>query len=430
LGLQWQSLRLATEWDLASGQVAGDTWDIPGEVDARHREALTAFTADGFLPRRLSLSFATPEGVSFEAGVVPASWGLGILANGGDRDTLFGRVDRGDRMLRIRTTIAPFRHKQQLLPLYATVAFDQVVEDDLARWGQQQAYQVVASLLWADPDKRRVGLFYTFRTQTESPDELAGVKRPTSAHVFDAYGDLPLMVGGWRVRVAGEAAGIVGKTEKVLAYAHDEPTRIASGAGALEFELQCPKKYVTLHVHAGGASSTGDPDAGVLHDFTLDANYNVGMVLFDEVMGGIEAGTYAMLADPANAGRAPYGADLLVSEGSVRRAAWLQPAVVVQPHQAIDVRLGAVAGWSSGPISQAFYTFRAGGTPHNQLDEPTSGHWLGSELDWSIGFGRSDFTDAWPVRPRVIVEGGHAFLGKNLGGGVVHTFLLTARMDW
>jgi hypothetical protein len=430
VGIQWQTLRFATEWDLATGQVAGDVWDIPGEVDTRHREALTAFTGRGFLPRRLALSFQTPEGIAFEAGIVPANWGLGILANGGDKEPLFGRVDRGDRMMRIRTTVAPFRKNKQVLPLYATIAFDQVIEDDLARWGDQEAYQVVASVLWSDPDKRRLGVFYTFRTQTEPATELEGAKRPTSASVIDLYGDLPLMLGGWRLRLAGEAAAVVGKTEKVLAYSHDEPTRIASGGGAVEIELQCPKKYVTLFVRTGGSSATGDPDAGVLRDFTIDNNYNVGMVLFDEVMGSVEAGTYAMLSDPDNAGRAPYGADLLVSEGSVRRAAWLQPALMVQPHPAIDVRLGAVAAWSTGPVSQAFYTFRAGGTPHNHLDEPTEGNWLGSELNWAVGFGRSDFTDRWAVRPRISVEGGHAFLGANLGGGMVHTVIMTGRLDW
>lgn len=428
LGLQWQTLRLATEWDLFSGQVAGDTWDIAGTTDTRRRDAKLAFTGHGFIPRRLSLGFSTTDGIQFEAGVVPGNWGLGIVANGGNSETLFGRVDRGDRMMRFRTTFAPISKGGQRLPLFFTVAFDQVVEDDLARWNEQRAYQIVASALWADPNQRRLGLFYTFRTQTE-PGVAA---RPTLANVIDLYADAPFALGksGWKLRLAGEVATIFGRTEKILSFATPDATKISSAAGVLEAEVHAPKDLVAFHLHTGASSSTGDPDAGVLHDFTLDSNYNVGLVLFDEVMGSIEAATYAQLADPANSGSVPLGADLLVSEGSVRRATWLQPAVVVRPNSWIDLRVGGVFGWSTGPVSQAFYTFRAGGVPHNQLNQATSGHWLGGELDWAVAFGRGPGTAPWWLRPRLQIEGGHAFLGKNLGGGVASTIMATARVDW
>jgi hypothetical protein len=433
LGLSWKTLAVQTEWDLASGQVAGDTWDIPGTVDTRRRDTFAARTGDGVIPRRASIGFKATEGIAFEAGLMPATnWGLGLLANGGDRDALFGRVDRGDRMLRVRTTFMPVPRdpdkgdKGKGLPLFFTIAFDKVVEDDLAHWGEQEAYQVIASALWNDPSKTgSYGVFYTFRTQTEP----GATDRPTNAHVIDGFAAYTVRAGATTLALRAEGVGIFGETERVLSFANDGPTRVKSGAGALEADLTV-HELVSLHLRTGATSATGDPDAGVLSDFTADSNYNVGMVLFDEVMGAVEAATYAQLADPDNAGQPPSGADLLVSEGSVRRAAWLQKAVVVRPTPWLDLRAGGVLGWSTGPISQAFYTFRAGGTPHNHLDQPTDGHFLGGELDYGVGFGRGPATSAWWFRPELRLEVGHAFLGKNLGGGVATSVLLTTFVSW
>jgi hypothetical protein len=428
LALTWRGLRIATEWDLFTGQVGGDTWDFQDVPDYRARDRFTAFTGEGFVPRRLSIGFSSPEGLAFEAGLVPAAWGLGVLANNGTREPLFGRLDRGDRMIRIRTSFAPFKRKGELLPIFATIAFDQVVEDDLAHWSnQQRAQQVIASVLYRHPEGQSLGMFFTFRAQQEPGDAL----RPTQAAVLDLYGETPIALPkDWSLRVGAELAGITGRTQYVLSYGNQDSTRILSGAAAVEFEAHAPKDLVVLHVRGGASSATGDPDAGVLRDFTFDPNYNVGMVLFDEVMGGIEAGTYNLLNDKENAGRVPLGADLLVSEGSVRRSAYLQPAVVVKPPGPVDFKVGMVAGWSTGPVAQGFYTFRAGGDPRNHLDQPTDGHYLGTELDWGVGIGRSSDHPNWWFRPRFSVEGGHAFLSKNLGGGVVHTILATGRVDW
>lgn len=429
LDVQWKQLRLATEWDLLTGQLAGDTWAIPGEVDQRRRDARLALTGEGFTPRRLSLGFSSVEdGISFEAGLVTASWGLGLLANSGGGDSLFGRSDRGDRMVRFRTTFAPFHRKEKRLPIYATVAFDQVVEDDLAKLSDgQRGYQVIASLLYSDLEARRLGFFFTFRGQTE-PGQ---AKRPTQAAVFDVYGDVPVDLGNdWKLRVAGEFAGIVGGTQKILTYGNPEVTKVRSAGAAVETSVTSPKGFATFHLRGGASSATGDADAGVLRDFTFDSNYNVGLVLFDEVMGSIEAATYAQLNNPENAGRPPYGADMLVSEGSVRRAGYLQPALVLQPFPWLDLRVGGVFGWSTGPISQAFYTYRAGGEPRNHLNQPTEGRFLGSEFDWAVGIGRGMGLAMWKVRPKLLIEGGHAYLSPDLGGGQVNSLMVTARADW
>lgn len=419
-------LKVATEWDVATGQAAGDTWDLP-VTDPLQRDRLAAWTSTGVVPRRASLSTpilrrGRPVG-EIEVGLVPAlTWGLGILANGGERNTPFGRVDRGDRMLRLKTVYQP----SDKAPISLIGAFDAVVEDDTARLSKgQRAYHAIGAVLYRDADARRLGLFTTARLQFEP-----GVtQRATRVVAADLFGELPLALGDWRLRLAGEGVLVLGSTRRSLTFGDLEHTQVRSGAAAAEVELSAPRQAAGLLVQAGWTSATGDPDAGVNSDLAMDANYNVGLVLFDEIGSAIEAGTYAQLADPDNAGRPPYGADALVTGGSIKRAAYVAPSVRVDLAGWGEARVGWVGAWSTGPIAQPFYTFRAGGQPRNQLDEPTSGRFMGHEIDASASFGGPRLAGWW-FRPQIGVQGGVAFPTAALGGGTHGTLLATARVDW
>ena len=61
----------------------------------------------------------------------------------------------------------------------------------------------------------------------------------------------------------------------------------------------------------GYASGDADPADDQLNDFTFDRNHGVGMVLFDEVQGAIEAATHQNLINPEHVG--------------VRLTLWKQP---------------------------------------------------------------------------------------------------------
>jgi hypothetical protein len=431
LALGGAGVRVATEWDLLTGNLGGTPWTL-GDVDARRRDQIgTPGTLDGQVPRRASASFATPDHfLQMDVGLMPShTWGLGILANGGERDTLFGRVDRGDRVLRLRTTVAPIKVGGQTLPLFFTFAFDRVVEDELARWRDgQAAYQVIGSVLFVDPRSGgRAGLFYTYRTQKE-PTE---APRPTDAHVIDGYVDQTAKLAkDVTLRVAAEGAGIIGSTQRVLTYTDPTSSRVLSGGGALELDLAY-KALAFLHLRAGVASATGDPDAGKLKDFTFDSNYNVGLVLFDELQGDVDARLYQQLGDPVHTGKRPDGADLLVTEGSFKRGAYLFPTVEVRPTGWLSVAAGWLAAWSTGPVAQPYYTFRAGGSSRNHLDQPTAGKsLLGHELDLSATLGGGTSTYGWKLRPSLKVEAGLAWPGAAMGDGFLWVGRAYARFDW
>lgn len=437
LDLSGDTLRMATELDVLSGQLLGDTWDIPGDAlgDERRRDALDAASVRGISPRELHLGWR-PGKVDLQLGLTTSRWGMGMLANDGAEDPLFGRVDQGDRVIRARVATTPITRSVPDDPsdtsaLYVIGAFDLVVQDEFARlWQDQRAFQGVLSTLWSGHAGHRLGAYFVARRQTE-PDREPDHPRATAAWIGDITGALPLPVGDWTLRLEGEAAGIIGRTSRALTYNASDGLAIASAGAAGELRLEAPDRRFTGWLRGGWASADGDPDDGTTQDFAFDANYDVGMVLFDEVGGAIEAGTYALLTDPQYSGQPPDGVEAIPTEGSFRRATYLQPAIGGRPVSWLELRGGAVFAWSTGPIAQPFYTFRAGGEPRNATDQPTTGRALGTELDWAMILGRDDAE--WALRPQVLVQGGHALLSDDLAGtgpSVATMLMSTARARW
>ena len=416
--VEFSKFELSTEWDLGTGQVAGDTWALP--ADERGRDTLDAFTLDGIIARRAALK-GTLGPVQLEAGLLTSQWGLGMVANDGSTDPLFGRTDFGDRVLRVRMT-----GRAGDTPIYLTLAGDRVVADDLAIWAQgQTAWQGIASVLWADADKREAGAYFVYRYQAESPEE-----RTTKAWVGDLFASVPIEVGDWTLKVGAEGAGIFGTTDRATTYEAPDEVKVRSAGVALRTSLALPEDKVVAHLRAGWASGDGRPDDGVSSDFTFDRDFDVGMVLFDEFGAAVEAGTVALLSDPANAGVPPDGVETITTEGAFRRVVYVQPAVQVAPIEGLDLRLGLVSAWSTAPVAQPFYSYRAGGVPTNQLDQPTGGYGLGTEVDWAVAYAMKQKVGEDTLRPELRAQGGHAFLADNLGGGRVDLYLLSARLGW
>ncbi len=374
MGLRYpiKSWELDTEWDLLTGQVAGDTWDIEGDLDERHRQDLAGWTTAGHYARKLAVK-GQVQFVQAEVGLVTSHWGLGMVANDGAHDPVFGRNDFGDRVLRARGTTAPLHG---LVPLYISVAFDRVVADDFARWSRDQAaWQGVISALW----KRDVtaGIYVVRRRQTERADD-----RVTRVWMIDAYADGNVLLGGWDLRLTGEAATILGQTDRTLVYGSTDPMEVRSAGATALAQLTAPGGTAWLLLRAGWASADRDPYDDRTTDFTFDRDFDVGMAMFDEVAGGIEAAASAQLTDPENVGQPPDGVEALTTEGAFRRGTFLQPSVGWKPLWWFELRTGLTLAWTSVPYHQAFYTARAGGSLTNHHDQPASAGLMGTE--WNV----------------------------------------------
>lgn len=432
-GANW---RVATEWDFLTGQIAGDTWKIPGVEDERHREALTSLTLDGIRPRRLAAGFDLPF-ARIDLGLMPSStWGLGLIANDGNGDPLFGRTDFGDRVVRLRVATRPEPEWTLVL------AADVVASDDTADLmrGQLAAQGILAGV-WKPADGVTAGVYGVYRHQVEhafDPADFSVAPDPDAqavsrVGVVDLFTRVGTHVGGWPVDIGAEAAEITGETARARSYNSPDSLGIISGAAVAKIRTDDPKGHLGILLNGGYLSGDGHPDDATQNGFTADRDFDVGMVLFDEVQGAIDAAAYAQLSDPEYSGHTTDGADALVSEGAVRGSTWVQPAVVVTVLPWLQARAGAVFAWSTAPIAQPFTSFRSGGVPTNHLGVATSGYALGTELDWAIVLGNADplsphkLTEPKP-KPALILQGGHAFLSEDLGGNRVDVLMATARV--
>lgn len=417
---------LRTEWDLFDAQLAGDPWDIPGDLDARDRQLVDPLRGDAFLARALALDGRLGP-VAVDAGLMTSHWGLGMVANDGAHDPFFGRADFGDRVLRLRLATRLVEQDGRALTL--VVAGDRVVEDELAEWspltGGQAAWQGIASVIWGS-DAGRVGLYGVYRHQAEADRE-----RATDAGVIDLYGDVPFGLGGWTVRAAAEGAAILGRTSRAQSYNARDGLAVASAGLTGLVQVTPPAGPLGAVLRGGWASGDGDPDDGASNDFTFDRDFDVGMVLFDELLGAVDAAAYAQIADPEHAGGPPDGAETLVAEGAFRHAAFVQPLVTVVPVPWLSARAGVMAAWNTAPVYQPFTTTRNGGVPTNHLGEPTAGYALGTEVDWALTLGDVPLElGAITTRPALLLQGGHLFAAANLGGGTVSLVTATGRVRW
>jgi len=414
--VQNEAIGLNAGVGLTQNQLWGDPWSIAESIDERQRSDASSHLVQ---LRRLSVKAQLPV-AQIETGLVTSHWGLGMLANDGAHDPYFGLPEFGDRVIRARITTKPTKNG----PWFLSGAVDRVLQDDQTidprrQWTQQG----ILSLLWRDDDDSW-GVYGVSRRQ----DEL-DVGRMTRVGVLDAFVDMTAPVSeNSHIRLAAEAAGVSGKTNRSTSYGSPERLLIRSG-GATGLTM----------FHSGGlgfgsafgyASGDGDPTDNQMNDFTFDRNFDVGMILFDEVTGGIEAATYLDLTNPEYAGSPPSGVEASVTEGSFRRASYLQPRIQLEPLSWIEIRGGMVFAWSTAPFNQPFYTVRNGGVPVNQLKQETDGYSLGTEIDWSVRitpFGES-LREKIGHAVSVSMQGGHAQLSENLGGENVQRYILMMRV--
>jgi hypothetical protein len=428
VGVEWHpgsNWKIELQGDGFSGQVLGDPWDLAGTEDARHRERMGVVQPESFIPRVASVS-GLIGGAHLEAGLVSSHWGLGMVSNDGAHDGLFGREDMGDRPIRVKLATQPLGRSGESLPLFLAVAVDQIVQDDMAdRALNQSARQILGSVLTVTPAGGRVGLLAVNRLQVE-PDESF-----TRARFIDLYAEQPFQIGDWTLQLATEIARITGTTTRLQSY----NSRLGMWVGSLgavgELALTSPDERFTAHLRTGYASADADPDDGFTQEFRFDPNYNVGMVLFDELMGAVEVGTYNRITDPAISGEPPNGIDAHVTEGSVRGAIYLQPVLEVHPLPWLEARLGGVFAWNTSPVREPFNSYRNGGVPTNHLGEPTEGYHLGTELDWALEFGDPE-QNLSPLRlnPQLILQGGHLQASSDMGGETLHLLMATGRVRW
>ncbi|XXX73920.1 hypothetical protein WMF30_40365 [Sorangium sp. So ce134] len=399
---------IVAQIDVVRGLIAGDTTRHVEEV----RDARAALAWYEVHPRYLYLELPSPVGV-FRLGQQGAHWGMGLVANDGERATLFGDYERGTLVERVLFAATPMGRTG---PLLVTVAGDLVFEDNAADLlgndveGQDEgegdrALQAVVSALWR-ARRGEVGIYGALRRQARERRAKTSPARFTetlASAVIDVAGkfDAPVPGGGAHVYGEIEAAVILGATSFVprgpappSGAAGRAPVAVRSVGGAATLGAvhvagrgRRPGERwgrVVTELEAGYASGDDDPSDGVSRRFTFDPSHNVGLILFDQVLAWKTARSATIAERELFAASPEPGIRSLPSKGGVFGAAYVNPRIVVRPARWLDLKAGAVIAEATADVVDPYSTPRPGGGLANYDGGDRRRRDLGVELDLGV----------------------------------------------
>jgi hypothetical protein len=346
--------------------------------------------------RWLYLEYTAPFGL-FRAGQQGSHWGLGIIANDGDHPTLFGDYFEGSRVERVLFATKPAGKDS---PLTVALAGDVVFEDATADLTDDElAVQGVLALYYEDKNDNRLGFYGVYRHQSQESESLPRrtFDETLSVFVLDSAGKFNAKVPGGGGHVFGEyeVAYLLGSTNlfrtieqtrnnereqiRALGAATRLGTVITSGSGDDRWGR------LALTLEWGWASGDANPNDGTQRRFRFDPNYNVGLILFDEVLAWKTARAANIARDPELVRRPSPGADQLPSNGGIFGATYFYPTLVYRPRAELDLKLGAVVAQSAGDfVNPVEVGIR--GRFRNYDGGDARSHDLGLELDAGIEY--------------------------------------------
>lgn len=413
-------LRLKPRFDL------GDTASIVGELDVRGLAAgdttrfVTAARDPGaerdpfeIHPRQLYVEVRTPIGL-FRAGQQAASWGMGLVANGGDTPSLFGDYRRGDLVERFLFATKPGGKDH---PFVVALAGDLVFEDDTADLrADELATQAVLAMAWRDTSGE-LGIYGVIRHHERTEPAVApthSFEEDLNAYVLDVagkfhgripgarafgygefegaliLGDTSFVRGAWQSPIDPSRAGEVredlvqlgGAARLGIVHLSHEPAGDVLDNGMIDRGPvgDAPFGDLVGEIEIGWASGDADPSDGTSRRFVMDANHNVGLVLFDQVLAWKTARSATIAQDPRVVGRSPPGVDLLASNGGVFGATYLNPRFIGRPARFLDLKAGVVIAQATSDVVDP-YQFGALGSARSWDGGPPSRRDLGIELD-------------------------------------------------
>ncbi|MBI3181225.1 MAG: hypothetical protein HYZ28_03680 [Myxococcales bacterium] len=371
--LRYGSWGLVTELDVASGTSLG----VPQDGFAA-RTPYPGLSATEL--RQLFLEYRAKTWV-LRAGQQATNWGLGLVANAGAADPepgrAFGDSRFGDLSYRLLLGGRPlFGLGGAFRAIEPAVGVDMVVRDDTADyWAGDRALQGILALRFAVDAERNIGVYTVVRRQRPAGPSDGG--RETDALVLDVAGKWQ-----WGKRRKSFSAGfeVVSIDGTTTQARRDNAARHKVRQLGAALELSATVRSVQSFLDIGYASGDQNPFDDRIEGFRFDPDYNVGLVLFEEVLGWQSARASARAADPMLVGRPPEGVDLLPTRGAVTGAWYVFPRARVAASDWLDLYGGPLLAYSTARLVDPFNTQLAGGEVRNSLGGPPMS-FLGTELD-------------------------------------------------
>lgn len=410
------SLKLVASGDIA-GTVAGDTTFIGKDYLLVPRDDVRFYNRSTL--REAYLEWLSPIGL-FRVGQMTSAWGLGIVANdGADVEGAFHHPLLGDlveRVLFVTRPAQPFSESLFAQHFHLGFGGDLVYRDDMASLLDGDiAAEGIALLFFDGPvvkggDDLFAGIYAAYRYQSmEDKDKLRVLVLDGAFRhkmILDSRGSY--------LQIEGEGVYVYGS----LSF-HDRagPPRAPDGVdirqwgAVLRGKGYIPDAGLELGVETGVASGDNDQLDSVARAFRFDPDYQVGMILFQEVLGRMSALQPERVSDPHLLFKPPSGYKTAATNGSITNAVYVNPKVRYWPHPNVEMLLGFLWARALAPVAGPYNTAGHGGYPLGYRVNPLK--WKGGE---------------WKERDLGIeVDGGLAYAFRSRGGEVLR---LGAQGGW
>ena len=379
----FKTVKYVVNLELLNSQIAGAESDLGLAVSPTvFRTPKQNMAGTLFLPRDAYL--ATRLGNwGVQAGIQSFDWGLGILSNSGTQETRFGVNQQGN----IYTRLAISRSFKSI---HWFITGDAIVRDESALWSAgDRAYQSITGLRYVQ-DKLQIGLLSGFRHQRDR-EAYATPFGQTSSWVvpMDAFAAVQLNDA---FKLSSEIIGVWGRTTRLVneatqgAEAH---VQYFGGVGRLEHQAVRSETKIETLLETGWASGDGNNGDDVARSFSLHSDYNVGLILYDDIIPNIQARSVERLADESLSAQPAPGLQYVVPQGGVNNSIYLQLCSSIK-HKHWLVRGAWMEAFSAVPFADPYQTALHGGYSTALNGAASESRYLGSEADVRVQYSLKD----------------------------------------
>ncbi len=352
----------------------------------------TAYNMRIFDFREAYFEYLFPRAGVLRVGQQAFTWGLGLVANGGnfvDRygDMRFGDDGRGGLYDRVLFATKPFANLHgPARDLVVAVGADLVYRDENANLTKGDlAGQGLLVLRYqpADQPGNWLGGYMAFRHQKSADDRDAFANDDLlQVGVFDLAGQGTKRINNKLALIgAFEAAAITGRTRFFSEDgSHDV---VFQTAGALRGYFGDPDVWL-VGFDGGVASGDNNPNDRTFTAFRTRPGYSAGLILFPYMMGWQSARSQMLAQDDTLAAVDPQGVQYLASGGSATNAVHIQPKARWNFMDRFELWGGPMVAFSPTQVSDPYASRITGGANTNALGGPGDRRYLGTEFDLGV----------------------------------------------
>ncbi len=308
---------------------------------------------------RAWLRYLTPVGL-LEVGRMPSDWGLGIFTNDGNGfDDLFGDNYDGDTFDRILFGTKPLGRES---PLTTAIIFDQVstgsvtdVNDDVS--------ELILAVLYNELNFV-TGAYGGMRVQ-----------KSTSTEAY--FGDIYLKFSMKGINLEAESVYLHGHS-RALQTSLNQGKYIIDQVGAAG-KLSYSGKFLEPSLEVGFASGDNNPLNRHVTQFTFHRDYNVGLILYEEVLARL---TETMYQGFFTLGEyPPPGTEKLSTKGGVTNSIYVFPSIRFRIMDGLEAIVGGLYARSIFPFIDVVELIKTNYEKNLMGGEPSK------ELGWEVDGG-------------------------------------------